>query len=110
MFPLAASPVGNNVLLIVGPVILVLGIIAFVVATTVIARKRGRPAGGPGEGPRRGAVQGGMIEGDPGQRNRRDENNRTRLPCILRHHSPLMFRIAIYCLTNPDGCGINSAS
>ncbi|MBC6457253.1 hypothetical protein [Actinomadura sp. HBU206391] len=73
MVPLAASPVGDNSLLIVGPIVLVLGIIAFVVATTVIARKRGRPARGSDDGPHRGAVQGGVIEGDPGQRNRRDE-------------------------------------
>jgi hypothetical protein len=73
MIPLEASPVGNNILLIVGPLILVVAIITAVVLTTVIGRKRGRPARGIGDATHRGAVQGGVIQGDPGQRNRRDE-------------------------------------
>jgi hypothetical protein len=73
MIPMAASPLGNNVLLIVGPVILALAIITWVVLTTQVGRKGGRPARGDGGGTHRGAVQGGVIEGDPGQRNRRDE-------------------------------------
>jgi hypothetical protein len=72
-----ASPVGDNYLLILGPVIVVLAIVAFVSLTVVAGRRRdGRGSRhhhtGPGH-PHRRAVQGGVIEGDPAQRNRHDE-------------------------------------
>jgi hypothetical protein len=68
----AASPLGNNYLLIVGPLVVVVAMCVWI-GLTVAARRKNRPARGHTDQPHRGAVQGGVLEGDPGQRNRRDE-------------------------------------
>jgi hypothetical protein len=67
---------GNNYWLIVGPLIMVVAIIVWVLLTVQAARRRNPKVQRdqvPEDQPHRGAVQGGVIEGDPGQRNRRDE-------------------------------------
>jgi hypothetical protein len=68
-----ASPLGDNYLLIVGPLVVVVAIGVLIGLTVKASRRKSRPPRGPVGGPHRGAVQGGVIEGDPGQRNRRDE-------------------------------------
>ena len=83
------APVGNNALLIAGPLVVALALLAWLTLTTLAARRRARTAARePDEtqdrdgaqtrdGARtrdenaRGPVRGGVIEGDPGQRNRR---------------------------------------
>jgi hypothetical protein len=69
----AASPLGDNYLLIVGPLVVVVAICVWIGLTVTAARRKGRPGRGHIDHPDRGAVQGGVMEGDPGQRNRRDE-------------------------------------
>jgi hypothetical protein len=71
-----ASPLGNNALLIIGPIILALALVTWLVLTYYGRRKRPRIDRMRGESSHRGPVQGGVIEGDPGQRNRRDEARR----------------------------------
>ncbi|MBO2453407.1 hypothetical protein J4573_40385 [Actinomadura barringtoniae] len=60
-------------MLIIGPIIIALALITWLAMTVYGWRKRPRPDRIHGESSHRGAVQGGIIEGDPGQRNRRDE-------------------------------------
>ncbi|WP_026414800.1 hypothetical protein [Actinomadura oligospora] len=64
--------VGNNYWLVLGPIIIALAILTWLVLTRIAARRRARPERTRGSMPDRGPVQGGIIEGDPGQRNRRD--------------------------------------
>ncbi|XVQ11716.1 hypothetical protein ACQP1W_03775 [Spirillospora sp. CA-255316] len=70
-----ASPVGDNILLILGPLIVALALAGWLGLTAYAARRRARTAarGTPDTAEHRGPVRGGVIEGDPGQRNRRDE-------------------------------------
>jgi hypothetical protein len=69
------APVGDNILLIVGPLVVALALVAWLGLTAYAARKRARTAARrtPDTAEHRGPVRGGVIEGDPGQRNRRDE-------------------------------------
>lgn len=71
-----STHLGNNYWLIVGPLVVLLAIVFWIFLTLRAARKGASkvPRGEVGDDrPHRGAVQGGIIEGDPGQRNRRDE-------------------------------------
>lgn len=67
-----SSPVGDNYWLVLGPIIVVLGLVAWVFVLMRVARKKNDYSHARGEGSHRGVVQGGIIEGDPGQRNRMD--------------------------------------
>jgi hypothetical protein len=62
------SPVGDNILLIVGPVVIALALVTWLVLTLHASRKRVRADRLRGGETHRGPVQGGVIEGDPGQR------------------------------------------
>ncbi|MFG2006644.1 hypothetical protein ACGFNU_46610 [Spirillospora sp. NPDC048911] len=65
-----ASPTGANILLIVGPIVLVLALVLALGLAIYAKRKRLRhPERVQGEPTKRGPVAGGIIEGDPGQRN-----------------------------------------
>ncbi|WP_433332770.1 hypothetical protein [Spirillospora sp. CA-294931] len=63
----------DNYWLVVAPVIVALALVAWIAMTVRASRRRARPERTRGGVPHRGPVQGGIIEGDPGQRNRRDE-------------------------------------
>jgi hypothetical protein len=68
-----ASPVGDNILLLIAPLVIAAGLIFWLGITAYSARMRVRTKRLRGQSPHRGAVQGGVIEGSPAQRNRRDE-------------------------------------
>ncbi|WP_395111559.1 hypothetical protein [Actinomadura sp. SCN-SB] len=68
-----ASPVGANILLAVAPLVVALALVTWLFLTLYVSRRRVRTDRIRGESPHRGAVQGGVIEGSPAQRTRRDE-------------------------------------
>ncbi|MFC5745957.1 hypothetical protein [Actinomadura rugatobispora] len=72
-----ASPVGDTTLLIVGPLVIALALAFWLGLTAYAARKRARIDRMRGASAHRGVVQGGVIEGDPSQRSRRDEAPRS---------------------------------
>jgi hypothetical protein len=61
---------GDNYWLVLGPILVALALIAWVVMTVRAARRRvPHPERLRGSSPHRGPIQGGAFEGDPGQRN-----------------------------------------
>ncbi|MFB4317425.1 hypothetical protein [Actinomadura sp. 21ATH] len=68
-----ASPVGDNILLIIGPIVVAVALAVWLGLTVLASRRKVRPEKIRGGSAHRGPVQGGVIEGDPGQRTRRDE-------------------------------------
>jgi hypothetical protein len=72
-----ASPIGDNILLIIGPLVIALALIFWVGITAYAARKRVHSERIRGQSAHRGVVQGGVIEGSPAQRTRRDEAPRS---------------------------------
>ncbi|GAA2086143.1 hypothetical protein [Actinomadura alba] len=66
-----AEELGNNQWLVAGPLIFVLALAAWI--TLVIHAVHGQRRYGEGRDFQRGPVAGGIIEGSPSQRNRRDE-------------------------------------
>ncbi|MEU5876630.1 hypothetical protein [Spirillospora sp. NPDC047279] len=69
-----ASPVGANALLIAGPIVLALALVGWLFLTWRGKRKMTRrPEHKRDRAAERGPVSGGMIEGDPAQRNSRHE-------------------------------------
>ncbi|RAY11343.1 hypothetical protein DPM19_30430 [Actinomadura craniellae] len=75
MFLAQPSPIGDNYWLFLGPLIVVLGLITWVFILMRVARRKPDYTHSRGEAAHRGVVSGGIIEGDPGQRNRVDEIN-----------------------------------
>ncbi|MQY04409.1 hypothetical protein [Actinomadura macrotermitis] len=70
----SASPLGSDYWLVLAPVIIAVVLVAAILLTRRASR-RGVPDKPPegDKGAHRGAVQGGVIQGSPSQRNRRDE-------------------------------------
>jgi hypothetical protein len=65
---------GSSYWLVLGPIIIVLTLLAWVALTSVVARRRQRRAPGAPVPPlRRGDVVGGVIRGGPATVSRRDE-------------------------------------
>ena len=69
----ATAHIGANVLLIVGPIVIAIALATWLGMTLYGARRPTHPERTHGSGAHRGAVQGGVIEGSPAQRSRRDE-------------------------------------
>ncbi|MFA1551312.1 hypothetical protein [Actinomadura chokoriensis] len=68
----APGSVGNAWFLYIGPAVIFLAVVAWVLVTLTASRvgpRRRTPGGGL---PNRGPVQGGIIQGSPSQRSRRD--------------------------------------
>lgn len=66
------SPLLEGIALVLLPLGAVTAVLCLVGIAVFGSRRRPRPDQIRGDTPHRGAVQGGIIEGDPGQRNRRD--------------------------------------
>ncbi|WP_067459421.1 hypothetical protein [Actinomadura macra] len=64
--------VGDPYLWIIGPIVVFLALTLCLALTLTASRKFRRPHGTDAGLPHRGAVTGGIIEGSPSQRNRRD--------------------------------------
>ncbi|GAA3968820.1 hypothetical protein GCM10023085_58940 [Actinomadura viridis] len=68
-----ASPVGDNLLLIIGPLIVFIALAAWLCLTAYAARQRTRADKLRGESPHRGPVQGGVIDRDSAQWSAREK-------------------------------------
>ncbi|MEV4256901.1 hypothetical protein AB0J52_27375 [Spirillospora sp. NPDC049652] len=64
--------VGNNYWVILGPIIIALALVTWLLLTRHASGKRVHPGKPTGETANRGPVKGGVIEGGPSQRTRRD--------------------------------------
>ncbi|QXJ24003.1 hypothetical protein AGRA3207_005246 [Actinomadura graeca] len=67
-----ANKVGDPYLWVAGPIIVFLALALWLTLTLTASRKLRRPRKKDSGLPNRGAVTGGIIEGSPSQRNRRD--------------------------------------
>ncbi|TYB40927.1 hypothetical protein [Actinomadura chibensis] len=67
-----STRVGDAYFMAVGPAVIFLAVLAWVLVTLLAARKPPRPRRETGGLPNRGPVQGGIIAGSPAQRSRRD--------------------------------------
>ncbi|RFU37588.1 hypothetical protein DZF91_32125 [Actinomadura logoneensis] len=64
--------VGNNYWVILGPIVIALALVIWLLLTRHASAKRVDPDKRTGETANRGPVKGGVIEGSPSQRTRRD--------------------------------------
>ncbi|GAA4099289.1 hypothetical protein GCM10022214_75170 [Actinomadura miaoliensis] len=72
----ATFPLGDNYWLVLGPIVIALALITWLLLLWYGQRKRVRIDRMHGRSAHRGAVTGGIIEGSPAQRTRRDEAER----------------------------------
>ncbi|WP_131740460.1 hypothetical protein [Actinomadura roseirufa] len=64
--------VGDPYLWVIGPIVIFIALAGWLALTLHASRKRERPVGKDPGLPHRGAVTGGIIQGSPSQRTRRD--------------------------------------
>ncbi|TDD74512.1 hypothetical protein [Actinomadura rubrisoli] len=64
--------VGDPYLWIIGPIVVALALAIWLTMTLRASRRRTRPRDRDDGSPHRGPVQGGVVQGSPSQRNRRD--------------------------------------
>ena len=69
-------PLGDNYWQLLGPILIAMALVTWLLLLWYAQRKRVRIERMRGGAPHRGAVTGGMIEGSPAQRTRRDEAER----------------------------------
>ncbi|TYK43768.1 hypothetical protein [Actinomadura decatromicini] len=67
-----STRVGDAYFMAIGPAVIFLAVLTWVLVTLLASRKPPRPRRGTGGLPNRGPVQGGIIMGSPSQRSRRD--------------------------------------
>lgn len=70
---MVAEELGNNQWLVAGPLVLVLALAVCILLSVHAAKRRRQYDRAHAEEPKRGPVSGGVIEGSPVQRNRRDK-------------------------------------
>ncbi|MEU8798925.1 hypothetical protein [Spirillospora sp. NPDC048819] len=67
-----ADNLGDTAFFVIGPIAIFFALAAWITITLMTSRKPRRPRGGNTGLPHRGPVQGGVIQGSPSQRTRRD--------------------------------------